>query len=322
MTLGVMLVALLAGCTSAPTASNLPGGVSRPMVVVQSPINGAGVAQGASIAVSGAASDPVGVDHVTLFADGLAVATTPSGQPATLVPFNLSWLAMVAGPHVLQVIAYRADGTPSDPAVVNVAVGAGASLPIASGGSPPLTSAPPSSGGAQVTPKPTRRPRPSKTPRPPRSAPPAMPTPTPDASGNAPDDFNAEPYEIQLVPNNTACPPIDTGGPVTASGCIWEQISAPAGDMLDELEFRQEPETSYRYGLTVCSDTSGATRWSDSDEDVSSGMACLDFAGKTSSGGNPGSQPLWVGFGTVAAQTYGVYQFTVWECRFEDCASQ
>jgi hypothetical protein len=316
-----VVAVLAAGCSSAP-APSATAGLSKPLVVVQTPVNGAAVATGASLAVSGAASDQVGVDHVTLFVDGAAVATTPSGQPATLVPFNLSWLATVDGPHVLQVIAYRSDGTASDPAIVNVVVGAGGSVPIISAGSlPPPSFASPSSGGL-ITPKPTRRPRPSRSPRPPRPTPVAVPTPTPDASGNAPDDLDFEPYQIELLPNNKACPPPDTGGPVTASGCIWEQISAPAGDVLDELEFTQEPETSYRYGLTACSDASGAIRWSDSDEDVSSGLACMNFAGKTSSGGNPGSQPIWVGIGAVAAQTYSVYQFTVWQCRFEDCASR
>ena len=99
------------------------------------------------MSVTGAASDTVGVDHVALFADGVSMASTPAGQPATLVPFSLTWLATPAGPHVLQVIAYRADGTASDPAVANVVVGSG-SFPAVSGGSlPPLTSPPPSSGG-------------------------------------------------------------------------------------------------------------------------------------------------------------------------------
>ena len=43
------------------------------------------------------------------------------------MPFSISWLATPAGPHVLQVIAYRADGTQGAPAVVNVVVGLGGS---------------------------------------------------------------------------------------------------------------------------------------------------------------------------------------------------
>ena len=110
--------------------------------------------------------------------------------------------------------------------------------------------------------------------------------------------------------------------PVTASGCIWEQISAPAGDLTDDLEFTQAPDTSYHFGLTACSDTSNATLWSDSGEDLTGGFTCNQFDDKTSSGGNPGSQPIFVGFGTVGAQTYNLYQFTVYQCKFADCASQ
>ena len=251
----------------------------------------------------------------------------PPSQPSALTPFSLTWLATPAGPHVLQVIAYRADGTPSDPAVVNVVVGSG-SFPAVSGGSLAPITAPPASQPGLITPKPTKKPRPSKTPAPPTTTPtetpPPAPTPTPtaDSSGNAPDDSNDEPYEIALTANNTACPAIDTGVPVTAVGCIWEQISAPAGDISDELEFTQAPDTSYRYGLTACSDTSGATAWSDSGDDVSSGFGCLQFNDKTSSGGNPGSQPLFVGFKTVGAQIRSVYQLTVYQCKFADCASQ
>jgi Big-like domain-containing protein len=318
----LVLVALIAACGgTAPSPSASAATTNKPTVVVQSPTNGAILPVGGNVAVAGAASDSIGVDHVALFADGVSVATTPSGQPAPLTPFSLTWLATPAGPHVLQVIAYRADGTPSDPAVVNVVVGAGGSIPLASGPSIAPFSAPPSSGGGLVTPKPSKKPKPSKTPSPTKEPRPPTPTPTADSNGYAPDDIDDEPYEIELTPDNADCPAIDTGVPVTASGCIWEQISAPAGDMSDELEFTQDPETSYHFGLTACTDTSGATAWSDSGEDVTGGFGCKQFDDKTSSGGNPGSQPIFVGFGTVATQTYNVYQFTVYQCTFANCAS-
>ncbi len=324
----LVLGALVGACGgSGPSPSASSG--NKPTVVVQSPVDGAVLPVGGDVGIAGAASDTVGVDHVALFADGVSVASSPVGQPAALMPFSLTWPAPPAGPHVLQVIAYRADGTTSDPAVINVVVGAGGSVPVVSGGSlSPSSFPPPSSGGGLVTPKPTKKPKPSKSPRPPTTtptqtpAPPPTPTPTPDSNGNAPDDSDAEPYEILLTPNNTACPPIESGAPVTASGCIWEQISAPAGDTIDELEFTQAPETSYRYGLTACSDTSDTTAWSDSGEDLTSAFGCMEFNDKTSSGGNPGSQPIFVGFGTTGAQTYNVYQFTVYQCQFADCADQ
>jgi len=321
--LGALVVAALLGACAGTIASPTASSGNKPTVAIQSPANGAVLTVGQDIAVAGAASDSAGVDHVALFADGVSIASSPAGHPTPLVPFSLTWPAPPAGTHVLQVIAYRADGTSSDPAVINVVVGTG-SFPIVSGGSLPPISIPPASQAGVITPRPSRKPKPSKTPATSTATPPHAPTqtPTPDANGYAPDDSDAEPYEVKLIPGNSACPPIASGVPVTAAGCIWEQISAPAGDMVDELEFTQAPETSYHFGLTACSDTSDTTAWSDSGEDLSSGFGCRTFDDKTSSGGNPGSQPIFVGFGTVSAQTYNVYQFTVYQCTFADCASQ
>ena len=315
---------LIAACGgSGPTPS--VGSGNKPTVVVQSPTNGAVLAVGQNVAVTGAASDTVGVDHVALFADGVSVASSPSAAPAPLVPFSLAWLATPAGPHVLQVIAYRADGTPSDPAVVNLVVGAaGSGLPLGSG----LSSFAVPSVPALITPAPTKKPKPSKNP--PTPTPPATPTPTPtpttplptmDTNGNAPDDSDAENYQITLNPHNTACPPIDNGAPVVASGCIWEQISAPDGDKSDLLEFKQDRNTTYRMGLTSCTDNSGTTYWSDTGQPSTTG--CNELANRTSSGGDPGSLILTVAFlDSVTTQTYNLYQFTVYQCQFADCANQ
>ena len=124
-----------------------------------------------------------------------------------------------------------------------------------------------------------------------------MPTvlPSPDSNGYAPDDIDNEPYEIALVGHNTACPAVDTGGPITASGCIWEQISAPNGDTSDDMEFTQAPNTWYHVVLTACSDASDATIWGATD-DQSSTLGCLDSIDRQSSGGNPGSFPITVMF--------------------------
>ena len=325
-----IVLALIAGCASASPTPGASSAANKPTVVIQSPANGAVLDIGQNVTVTGAASDTVGVDHVSLFADGVSVASSPSGQPAALVPFSLAWLATPAGPHVLQVIAYRADGTPSDPTVVNVVVGAaGSGVPVGSGlFSFPATSTPP-----LITPGPTKKPKPSRTPTTPPTAPPSTtptetptatpmtPLPTMDASGNAPDDADNEPYEIELIPNNTACPPIDIGAPVAASGCIWEQISAPAGDISDDLEFTQAADTTYRMRLTSCSDTSDVTVWSLSGSSTMYG--CGDAHNRTSGGGQPGSLPITIGFAaSLVDQTYNLYQFTVYQCKFTDCANQ
>lgn len=317
---------VVAACSSAPVEPTTSVSGNRPTVVLQAPVNGAVVAVGASVAVSGAASDTVGVDHVALFADGVSFATTPAGTPAPLVPFSLTWLATPAGPHVLQVIAYRADGTASDPAVANVIVGAGGSgAPLGS----PSASFPtlPSLGLPTLPPPPppTKKPKPTKPPATP--TPPPTPTPVPtvlpsaDTNGYAPDDIDNEPYEIQLMPKkDSVCPPIDK--PISAVGCIWEQISAPAGDVSDDLEFTQAPDTWYHVVLTSCTDTSDATIWGPTGDDTST-LGCLDFLDRQSSGGNPGSFPITVGLpSTVTTQTYNLYQLTVYQCKFANCATQ
>jgi hypothetical protein len=319
--LGVMS-AFVAACTSAaPTPAASVG--NKPTVIVQSPANGAVLPVGGNVAVTGAASDTVGVDHVSLFADGVSVASSPSGAPAPLVPFSLTWLATPAGPHVLQVIAYRADGTPSDPSVLNVVVGGSASFPLVSGGSLSPFSFVPASQPGLVTPKPTKKPKPTPPPATPTPPPTPTPVPTvlpsPDSNGYAPDDGDNEPYEIELVAHNNECPAVDTGGPITASGCLWEQISSPNGDSSDDLEFTQAPDTWYHVVLTACSNASG-TLWGPTDDESLACMASLDHQ---SSGGNPGSFPITVKFPTPAStQTYNLYQLTVYQCKFANCGTQ
>ena len=158
--MGAALLTLIAACSSAPAGPSASAG-NKPTVVIQSPANGAVVPVGQNVTVAGAASDTVGVDHVALFADGVSFASTPASQPADLVPFSLSWLATPAGPHVLQVIAYRADGTSSDPAVINVVVGASGS---GSGASLPAFSFPVATQPGVKTPAPTKKPKPSQAP--------------------------------------------------------------------------------------------------------------------------------------------------------------
>ena len=104
-------------CGGPAPGSPLASG-NKPIVALQAPANGVQVAVGSAVAVSGTASDSVGVNSVVLFADNVSVANLPAGQPTQSLPFNLTWTAAVPGSHALQVFAYRADGTPSDPAVV------------------------------------------------------------------------------------------------------------------------------------------------------------------------------------------------------------
>ena len=158
----LVAAAFVVACGGAAPSPGASSG-DRPSVLVQAPTNGAVVPVGSDVSVTGAASDTVGVDHVALFADGVSVASSPSGQPTPLLPFSLTWLATPAGPHVLQVVAYRVDGTTSDPSVVNVVVGAGGSFALSSGGSLPPFSFVPASQPGLITPRPSKRPKPTET---------------------------------------------------------------------------------------------------------------------------------------------------------------
>jgi hypothetical protein len=311
-------------------------------VLVQAPTNGAVVPVDSDVSVTGAASDTVGVDHVALFADGVSVASSPSGQPTPLLPFSLTWLATPAGPHVLQVIAYRADGTTSDPSVINVVVGAGGSFALGSGGSLPPFSFVPASQPGLVTPPPSKKPRPSKAPAQsttPTSAPTtssttapigtplasptitATPLPTPNADGTAP--FDTEPHIIVLDPANAAqCPADSTGIPMAAIGCVWEQLSAPAGDSTDELDYALAPNTSYKIQMTSCSDASDLTVWLTPGQDPSIVTGCSDWMVLNTGPTASGMQMIVVTFSAAPSQLYNLYQYTVYQCQFANCGTQ
>jgi len=331
---------LIAACGSSPATPGASSG-NAPTVVVQSPANDAVVAVGSNVTVSGTASDTVGVDHVALFADGVSVASSPSGTPAASVPFSLAWLATPAGPHVLQVIAYRADGTASDPAVINVVVGAaGSGLPVGSGlFSFPVTSVPP-----LITPPPTKKPKPSKMPTtPPTSTtatatpaatatatPATAPTPTPagsppltpDPNGLAPDDTAIEPHLIEIVPlaNNMGC---QTGNvPIVEVGCIWERVSFP-GDGTDMLYFVPQPNTSYKVEMSACDGETDSTEWffpPKSEDTLPTG--CGNWL-ITTTGATVGSNVMiQVDINQPPGQVYDLYLFTVYQCQFANCGSQ
>jgi Big-like domain-containing protein len=324
------MLVLSVACSSAPSVPSASAG-NKPVVVVQQPANGALLAPGQNV-VSGAASDTVGVDHVTLLVDGVSVASTPPGVPATLMPFMLNWLATPGG-HMLQVIAFRADGTQSDPAVVQVTVGATASGLPASFATFALPTV-----GLPSTPKPTRKPRrtqaptiapsqaptllpttntPTATPAPP-TAPPSMP-PTPDANGYAPDDTTSEPRQIVLAASNVACP---AGPPASAVGCVSEQISAPAGDNADQFFIVLAANTSYMFKMTSCSDQSDGTVFEYPGQDPSLVNGCGDWAILTTAATAAAQISFDVKFGTVGGQTYNQYQVTVYQCAFANCGTQ
>ena len=334
------LLALIAACGGSPPVTPGASSGNGPTVVVQSPANGAVVGLGQDVTVAGAASDTVGVDHVALFADGVSVASTPSAAPAPTVPFTLTWLATPAGPHVLQVIAYRADGTPSDPAVVNIVVGAsGSGLGGSSLFSFPVASAP----GGLITPSPTKKPKPSKnpataTPAPtdsssttPTASPTATPTPTPtptpagspvltpDPNGQAPDDSALEPHQIEFTGDPTACPL--SPHPANAVGCIWERVSSP-GDGQDTLYFVPTANVSYEVIMSACDGQTDSTTWMLQGQDPSLKTGCGNWLITTTGPTPPASITIAVSIGQPSGPAYDLYLYAVYACALPNCADQ
>ena len=335
----LVLGALVAACgssTAGPSASALG---NKPIVVIQSPANGAVVAVGQDVSVAGAANDTVGVDQVALFADGVSVASTPSAAPAPLVPFTLTWLATPAGPHILQVIAYRADGTSSDPAVVNLVVGAaGSGVPLGSG----LFSFPVASVPGLITPAPSKKPKPSKAPptsttptatptastaptEAPSDTPNATPTPagspelTPDANGSAPDDTALEPHEINFTGDPTACPP--SPHPAVAEGCIWERVSSP-GDGQDTLYFVPTANVSYEVIMNACDGQTDSTIWHFTDDAHPVKTGCGNWLLSTTGPTPPQTISMLVSIGLPSGSAYNLYLLSVYACTFANCADQ
>ena len=329
---GLCIVVVVACGGTLPATSPVASG-SKPTVVLQAPTNGAVVALGSAVVASGAANDTIGVDHVVLFVDGVSVASSPTGQPSPLMPFSLTWPATLPGTHTLQVFAYRADGTTSDPATVQVTVGASGSAPLGSRGGSFVPTIPPI-----ITPKPTRKPRKTPPPAqqtqaptiPPTTAPttdtPTLPPTEPPtapptaAPVSAPDDSANEPYQIVLAPPSADCPADPAGPPVAAVGCVSQEISAPGGDTTDQMYFVPVANATYQMKLTSCSDQSGATVFHYLDPMATYG--CGYGFGLTMPSSPPAQSLFTVKFGTVAAQSYNAYRFTVYQCAFANCAAQ
>ena len=180
------LIALLAGCTLNSAPSNQPVS-GEPVVKIVSPQPNAtyleGVAVNIQATVSNAGTD---IDRVEIVVDGSTVATVPSPNTDGAAMFNATygWSAAGVGTHTLGVTAYRADGTSSAPATVEINVIAANGTPGTSGATqstnPVTTGATPTTGTANLQPTgQTTAQQPAQPTSPPAtSAPQATATPT------------------------------------------------------------------------------------------------------------------------------------------------
>ncbi|GAB4467634.1 MAG: hypothetical protein Kow00124_00770 [Anaerolineae bacterium] len=104
-----------------PTA---PAAADKPVVTIAAPPSGAEVQVGQEVAVQSTTTDTLGVVGIELQANGTRVRidTTPDSTPQLSFSLLQSWVPAVVGDYTLSVIAYRADGTASDPASIVVKV--------------------------------------------------------------------------------------------------------------------------------------------------------------------------------------------------------
>lgn len=95
----------------------------KPGVVIDSPPSGSTAAMGEEVFVQSTSTDTVGITRVDLQVDGTVVRSdnTPEETPQPQFSLLQAWTA-APGDHTLSVIAYRADGTASDPASVTITV--------------------------------------------------------------------------------------------------------------------------------------------------------------------------------------------------------
>jgi hypothetical protein len=121
-----LLGLLLAGCNLAAgtlTPTSVP---DIPIIRFEFPENGTSVAEGTDMQIQLVAEDSLGdgVSRVELFVDDLP---HQQGSPvvSSAVPIftvDMNWLARGIGLHSMSAVAYRSDGTASDPTTIRVFV--------------------------------------------------------------------------------------------------------------------------------------------------------------------------------------------------------
>ncbi len=122
-----VLAAVIAACAGgAPAGSGTAseGAVAGPpQVVIQSPPANAQVALGEAVDVVATAVDAIGVGRIDLKVNDSTIssAETPPGGLTSFSAVHV-WTPSTAGPTTLTVVAYRADGAPSEPVSIPVLV--------------------------------------------------------------------------------------------------------------------------------------------------------------------------------------------------------
>lgn len=248
----IMLMLALTACNLAST----PGGGGQtaitgvPVVQIAAPPPNAtfleNVAVNIQALVSNAGTD---IDRVEILVDGTIVQSLKSPNVAGASSFSIAqaWQSAGAGQHTISVVAYRADGSSSEPASVAVSVVSNQPLPTAtrttSGGGQPAQPTTTSGGGQPA--------QPTTAPVQPTSAP-AQPTAVPaTATPSKPTATFNQGVNVRSGPSTLFNPPI---GSFAAGQTADILAKTPAGDWYKVRYYNGE---GWVFGqlLTVSGDT-------------------------------------------------------------------
>jgi uncharacterized protein YgiM (DUF1202 family) len=246
--LSLMLGLLLGACNLLTSPDSVQSVISGPPVVqIAAPPPNAtyleSVAVNIQALVTNAGAD---IDRVEILVDGTIIQTLQQPNPGGAPSFSIAqaWQAAGTGPHTLSVQAFRADGSSSAPATVNINVISQAQMTPTSAEQPANPTAqtqpttPPTQSQAQPTAPPTTQP--------PTTAPQASPTP------NVPTATFIKGVNVRSGPSTLFNPPIGS----FAAGQTAEILArTPAGDWYKVRYYNGE---GWVFGqlLSVSGDTS------------------------------------------------------------------
>ena len=143
-----------------------------PTVEIASPVNGSTRSTGDTIYFDVRGSDPwpVGIARLELFADTTLVARATTSGGANRLSFGalLEWTPLAPGQYAMTAFAYRADGTASPPAMIDLAITGSVITPTPQATATLFTPLPSLSAFPTLTPSPSPTPTltPSATPAP------------------------------------------------------------------------------------------------------------------------------------------------------------
>ncbi|MEO8611831.1 MAG: SH3 domain-containing protein [Chloroflexota bacterium] len=128
LAVGLMLMVMLSACNlgNSGAQGNSQGVISgAPVVRIAAPLPNATYLEGVSVNIQAAVSNAgADIDRIEISIDNAVAATLPKPNTAGTPTFSVAqtWTATGAGQHSIAVTAFRADGSSSAPATVNVTV--------------------------------------------------------------------------------------------------------------------------------------------------------------------------------------------------------